>query len=181
MDCSPPGSSVHGILQARILETIAIPFSRESSWPRDWIRVSSTAGQCFTIWATGAAQKLTYMFTKEKSSCNWWSLSEWRCLQTFWSQSLVGTFWFKEMYFRRASYLYLLKSRKLPSGDGKNSSLLDYNAIHGLHMWNSYLWIIYLKLEWGLSLWLSGKESPVISGDVDSISDPGRSHKPWSN
>ena len=36
MDCSPSGSSVHGILQARILEWIAIPFSRESSRPRKW-------------------------------------------------------------------------------------------------------------------------------------------------
>ena len=35
MDCSPPGSSTHGILQARILEWVAIPFSRASSWPRD--------------------------------------------------------------------------------------------------------------------------------------------------
>ena len=35
MDRSPPGSSVHGILQARILEWVAIPFSRESSQPRD--------------------------------------------------------------------------------------------------------------------------------------------------
>ena len=35
MDCNPPGSSVHGILQARILEWVAIPFSRGSSWPRD--------------------------------------------------------------------------------------------------------------------------------------------------
>ena len=35
MDCSPPGSSGHGILQARILECVAIPFSRGSSQPRD--------------------------------------------------------------------------------------------------------------------------------------------------
>ena len=35
MDCSPPGSSVHGILQARILEWVAMPSSRGSSWPRD--------------------------------------------------------------------------------------------------------------------------------------------------
>ena len=40
MDCSPPGSSVHGILQARILEWVAIPFSRASSCPRDWTRIS---------------------------------------------------------------------------------------------------------------------------------------------
>ena len=42
MDCSPPGSSVRGILQARILEWVAIPFSRVSSRPRDWTQVSCT-------------------------------------------------------------------------------------------------------------------------------------------
>ena len=40
MDCSPPGSSVHGTLQARILECVAMPSSRESSWPRDQTCVS---------------------------------------------------------------------------------------------------------------------------------------------
>ena len=40
MDCNPPDSSVHGILQARILEWVAIPFFRESSKPRDWMWVS---------------------------------------------------------------------------------------------------------------------------------------------
>ena len=51
MDCSPPGSSVHGILQARILEWVAIPFSGGSSWPRDWTQVSCIAGLFFTTWA----------------------------------------------------------------------------------------------------------------------------------
>ena len=49
MDCSPPGSSVHGILQARTLEWVAISFSRESSQPRDQTQVSCTADRCFTI------------------------------------------------------------------------------------------------------------------------------------
>ena len=40
IDCSPSGSSVHGVLQARILEWVAIPSSRGSSQPRDWIHVS---------------------------------------------------------------------------------------------------------------------------------------------
>ena len=44
MDCNPPDSSVHGILQARILDLVAIPFSRGSSWPRDWTQVSCIAG-----------------------------------------------------------------------------------------------------------------------------------------
>ena len=53
-NCSPPGSSVHGVPQARILEwSIAIPFSGESSRPRDRIQVSCIAGGFFTIWATG--------------------------------------------------------------------------------------------------------------------------------
>ena len=49
MDCSPPGSSVHGILQVRILEWIAIPCSRRSSLPRGKTRVSCLAGIFFTI------------------------------------------------------------------------------------------------------------------------------------
>ena len=48
MDCSPPGSWIHGILQARILEWVAIPFSRGSSRPRDQTRVSCIADRFFT-------------------------------------------------------------------------------------------------------------------------------------
>ena len=51
MDCSLPGSSVHGILQARMLEWVFIYFSRGSSQPRNWIRVSCIAGGFFTVWA----------------------------------------------------------------------------------------------------------------------------------
>ena len=47
VDCSPPGSSVHGILQARMLKWAAIPFSRGSFQLRDWTQVS-----CITIWAS---------------------------------------------------------------------------------------------------------------------------------
>ena len=49
---SPPGSSVRGIFQAGILEWVAIPFSRGSSWPRDRIGVSRNADRYFTIWVT---------------------------------------------------------------------------------------------------------------------------------
>ena len=54
-----PGSSVHGILQARILEWVAIPFSRESSQPRNRAWVSGIARKFFTIWATRKAQLYT--------------------------------------------------------------------------------------------------------------------------
>ena len=53
IDCSPPGSSVHSILQARMLEWVAIPFSRGSSWPGDWTHISCTAHGFFTTEAPG--------------------------------------------------------------------------------------------------------------------------------
>ena len=52
MDCRQPSSSIHGISQARILEWVAISFSRGSSWPRDRTQVSCITGRLFTVWAT---------------------------------------------------------------------------------------------------------------------------------
>ena len=57
MDYSPPASSVHGILQARILEWVTIPFSRGSSGPSDQTLISCIAGGFFTIWATREAHR----------------------------------------------------------------------------------------------------------------------------
>ena len=54
--CSSPGSSVHGILQARILEWVAISFSRGSSQLRDQTQVSCIEGRCFNLWATREAK-----------------------------------------------------------------------------------------------------------------------------
>ena len=56
MNCSPPGSSVHRIFQARIQEWVAISFSRASSGPRGWTGVSCIFGRCFTIWASREGQ-----------------------------------------------------------------------------------------------------------------------------
>ena len=50
--CDPMDHTVHGILQARILEWVAVPFSRGSSQPRDQTQVSCIAGRFFTSWAT---------------------------------------------------------------------------------------------------------------------------------
>ena len=55
--CNPMDYTVHGILQARILEWVAFPLSRESSQPRDRAQVSCIAGGCFTTWATREASK----------------------------------------------------------------------------------------------------------------------------
>ena len=67
MDCSLPGSCVHGIFQARVLEWVALSFFRGSSWPRDQTLVSCIAGRHFTVWATREASELTCsQMTNEK-------------------------------------------------------------------------------------------------------------------
>ena len=64
VDCSLPGFSVHGILQARVLEWVAISFSRGSSRPRDQTLVSCIAGRRFNLWATREAlmEKNLYLY-----------------------------------------------------------------------------------------------------------------------
>ena len=79
MDCSPPGSSLHGILQARVLEWVAIAFSKGSSRPREGTQGSRVAGGCFTLCTTREAplrlsiwqicQFLTYQVKIQNSSC----------------------------------------------------------------------------------------------------------------
>ena len=56
MDCSPPGSSLPGIFQARILEWVAISFSKGSSQPRNWTQVSCIGSQILSHWATREPQ-----------------------------------------------------------------------------------------------------------------------------
>ena len=58
MDCSLTGSSIYGIFQARILEWVAISFSRRSSRPRDWTQVSCISGRLFTTWGTRKSLQL---------------------------------------------------------------------------------------------------------------------------
>ena len=72
MDYSLPGSSVHGILQARILEWVAIPFSRGIPEFRDWSWVSCIAGRFFTIRATREAPYLCLCMYVCVSVCGMW-------------------------------------------------------------------------------------------------------------
>ena len=64
VDCSLPGFSVHGILQARVLEWVAISFSRGSSQHRDWTQVSRIAGRRFNLWATSLGRHITLTHVK---------------------------------------------------------------------------------------------------------------------
>ena len=75
MDCSPPGSSVHGVLQARILKWVAIPSSRGSSQPKDWTQVSCIKGRFFTIWATRESSSHVWMW--DLAHKEGWVLKNW--------------------------------------------------------------------------------------------------------
>ena len=83
MDCSPPGSSVHGILQARILEWIAMPSSRGSSRLRDWACASCIGRWILYHWAIWEA--LTFVLpvpkivSNRRCSANICWMSEWMC------------------------------------------------------------------------------------------------------
>ena len=66
VDCSPSGSSVHGILQARILEWVAIPFSRQSPWLRAQTLVSCIMVRFFNVWTTREAPYV------RQSARQWW-------------------------------------------------------------------------------------------------------------
>ena len=81
-DCMLPGSSVHGLLQARILGWVAIPLPGGFSWPRDWTRVSCITGRFFTIWATSEAlggyeggNKCETFILKQFQTCQAYSFS----------------------------------------------------------------------------------------------------------
>ena len=70
MDCSLPGYSVHEIFQARILEWVAISFSRGTSWPRGWTRMSCIDRPILYHWATREALRFSLEFLKKKKKKN---------------------------------------------------------------------------------------------------------------
>ena len=88
MDCSLSGLSIHRILQAKVLEWVAISFSRGSSQPRDWTWVSCIADSRFTVWATDLNQ-IPYDYTVEVRNRfkrldlteSWWTMDGglWHC------------------------------------------------------------------------------------------------------
>ena len=126
-DYRPPGSSIHGILQARILEWVAIPFSRGSSRPRDQTQASYTASRFFTIWATGKiwnigiTQRLgscVFYGSCQSASCLYLDKEEIsvtvttarNCFLLF-SYLLLGNPWSK---YRIVGWIKIIRSREFP-------------------------------------------------------------------
>ena len=89
----PPGFSVCGILQARILERVAIPFSRGSSRPRDGTQFSCIAGRFFTIWDTREARVMVNI--KYKDICK---ACEWYLMFDYWYRFNCYDIFFLKIY-----------------------------------------------------------------------------------
>ena len=87
MKCSLPGSSVHGVLQARMLEWVAVSYSRGSSWAADWTWVSHIAGRFFTVWS-------------HKRSFRYRKLQQNLCLENI---NLVPMWWIKSRESKKES------------------------------------------------------------------------------
>ena len=103
MKCSQAVSSVRGILQARILEWVAIPFSRGSSQPQDQTRVSCFVGRLLTIWAT--QRWVCIIFSKGGHSRE----GLWICMNGFWEHLYNVSFQILLLYFQWREALYLLR------------------------------------------------------------------------
>ena len=97
MDCRSPDSSVRGIFQARILEWVAIPFSRGSSQPRDRTRVSCTAGRFFPTRATREEAYLVINMSKDL-----FPISLWLNTEVFLRESIYSTIFWGICYYPSA-------------------------------------------------------------------------------
>ena len=117
--------TVHGVLQARILEWVAILFSRGSSQPRDWTQVSHTAGRFFTSWATREAPWWSKgMINNIPGSCYLWGKIPHGCLPT--SPSLLSI----------SSHLPSTQSSKFKVGDSQRDPLPAFTS-HASCCWLS--------------------------------------------
>ena len=122
-----------GILQAWILECVAMPSSRGAPWPRDWIQVSRTAAWFFTVWATRKTQNYLvlhfvcweFMTTNSISllviAVFKFSVCSWFCLNV---SSFISDF----VYLSCTSFFFLGESKRLPTFliIKKNTGLIQY-------------------------------------------------------
>ena len=150
MDCNLPDSSVPGILQARILEWVDIPFSRASSQPRDQTWVSCTEGRFFNIWATKRAPLAQLVEPK------------------------IENFKIEILQARLQQYM----NRELPDVQAgfKRQRNQRSNCQHPLdHLWKSkrvpekHLFLFYWLCQ---SLWLCGSQSTVENSERDGNTRP---------
>ena len=123
MDCSLPCSTVHGIFQARVLEWVAIAFSRGSSQPEDQTRVSRIVGRCFTIRATREDLKYDHKWTSRQKQIHRHREQTCSCLR---KEDGGGKEW--EFGVNRCKRLYMewINNKALPNSTG---NYIQYSLI----------------------------------------------------
>ena len=145
MNCRLPGSSGHGIFQARVLEWVAISFSRGSYPPRDWNRVACIADSHFTIWAIRETnQKEAIICSPNPKFCLWKLTTNhhkvWDFLSTSHMFSLYGP----------AINLFLLQTLMFqfiwPHCASGTQSLLSNNSRWRRKIWDIHIWMIHSRL-----------------------------------
>ena len=154
-DCSPPDSSVHGILQGRILECVAVPFSRGSSPLRNWTWVSCIAGRLFTFWAIREALiyfisyiLFKYSATSKPGNWHWYELSA-----SFSNEKKRILFPFPDI-LELPSQLHPSDDRAFPHYLPCDICILDY----GIGVRGGYKWLC----ERGLGVLSGGKDGRTV-------------------
>ena len=104
--CDPMGCTVHGILQARILERVAVLFSRGSSQPRDQTQVSHIVHRFFTSWATREAQ-IRFGVNASKSSASRSFLCLFTYIYFLWKYSWFTTLYYFQVYSKVIPVIYI--------------------------------------------------------------------------
>ena len=177
MACNLLGSSVHGILWARILGWVAIPFSRGSSWPRDRTQVSHISGRFFTIWNT---YEFHYGFWKQ-----WQSLFSWAPKSL---QMVTAAVQLKDACSLKENYdqprQHIKKQRHYFANKGPSSQSYGFSSSH-VWMWeldhkeswvpkNWCFWTVVLKtlespLDWKIKpVNPKGNHSWIFIGRTDT-------------
>ena len=156
MDCNLPGSSVHGIFQARILDCVAISFSRGSSCPGDWTQDSCIAGGFFTQWATKEVLSLENNLIAMHIKCPWY-VAFWDSRYWVFSGCLLKTAW--NSWTLWGHFLFLLIDQ-LSEWEKKREKHENRNSITSFPGSHSFQCGVY---EAALRSWCSLEERTVAS------------------
>ena len=139
MDCSLPRSSIHGNFQARVLEWVAISFSRGSSQPRDQTLVSRIVGRRFTVWATRKVIRWVIRAVQKSMCLELLSLSSVSVIKSLcfpWESDSISWAWFillctkKKLSLTSAVFflfLHSVESMDLREAGNSTSNLLCPN------------------------------------------------------
>ena len=154
IDCSLPGSSVHGIFQARVLEWIAISFSRGSSQPRDWTQVSCIVDRRFTVWAT-REEIYSLSHSVVPSITLQWSLG--KAFLSFCPILWNSAFKWVYLFFSPLSFISLLFSAICKASSDNHFAFLHF-----------FLLEMVLVIAFWIMLWTSAHSSSSTLSDLIS-------------